>query len=285
MQQRGPMCDEVIAANVKYYEQIAETYDQYESCASDTYLQGMLQSDLDTMQSRMKQDRIRCLDCGGGSGNLTLKMLARGWNVTVVDLSPDMLRVSKSKVALNGYTAEFLNDSIEHFLSTSRGDFDVVAFSSVLHHLYSPLDVVREIAARITPGGFFYSNFDPTLPSSPFLTKWFYDVDTIVAKIVRDRADLLPGIARRLRKLFLEQDPAHGRAIAGPGDLAEYHARTGLDDVSIAKTLEQRGFVVDVQRYPVARTKTMLWANRCLRAFLDFRIMAQRKDEGVFTSH
>jgi SAM-dependent methyltransferase len=281
MYQRASMCDQVMAANVEFYGKIAEIYDQYEFCASELFFQEMLENDLNRMQSRLPKGRVRCLDCGGGSGNLTLKMLARGWDVTVVDVSPDMLSVSKSKVASSGYTAEFVNDSIEHFLSVSRGTFGLITFSSVLHHLYSPLEVVQEIATRVSPGGFFYSNFDPVLPSSRVLAKCFYDLDTIVAKVTRDPGDLLPGFARRLKKLFLPQDPVHRRALLSAGDLAEYHARTGLDDLSIETALAKRGFEVDRHRYPVARTKATLWVNRCLQAFLDFKIMAQRMNGGA----
>ena len=282
--QHASMCDQVMAANVEFYGKIAEIYDQYEFCASEAFFQEMLQSDLNTMQSRLPKGRVRCLDCGGGSGNLTLKMLARGWDVTVVDVSPDMLSVSQSKVASSGYTAEFVNDSIEHFLTVSRGTFDVITFSSVLHHLYSPLDVVQEIAPRVAADGFFYSNFDPILPSSRVLAKCFYDLDTVAAKLKHDRRDLLPGLTRRIKKLFLANDPLHGRAVGCAGDLAEYHARTGLDDFSIERALAQRGFAVDRQRYPVARTKATLWVNRCLKAFLDFKIMAQRTNGGERTA-
>lgn len=204
-------------------------------------------------------------------------MLARGWDVTVVDVSADMLEVSKAKINSGGFHAEFVNDSIEHYLTTSDRDFDVITFSSVLHHIYSPLTVVNEIAARVKPGGLFYSNFDPVLPSSRFLTSCFYSLDTVFAKALHDRSDFLPGIGRRFRKLVAERDAVHSRPIAGPGDLAEYHARKGLDDFSIVEALERQGFVVNEERYPVARTKFMSWVNKHLRLVLNFKIMALRK--------
>ena len=281
MQSPESMGSQVISANVAFYKEIAKKYDQYESCASEEFYQRMLESDLHKMKALLPPGRIRCLDRGGGSGNLTIKMLNRGWIVTVVDVSPDMLEVSRAKVSAAGYTAEFVNDSIEHFLSSSQDTFDVVAFSSVLHHLYSPQDVVKEVAPRIKPGGFFYSNFDPVPPSSRLLASCFYNLDTILANILHDREDFFPGIVRRFRKLTLARHADHERAVASPGDLAEYHARTGLDDRSIAEVLEQHGFLISRQRYPVGRTKLMLGANRKLRALLSFKIMAQRNDAHI----
>ncbi len=277
MQTAEPLRDEVISANIAFYREIAQKYDQYESCASEKYYQQMLEEDLDKIQAQLPEGSIHCLDCGGGSGNLTLRMLQRGWKVTVVDVSPDMLELSKAKIRANGYRAEFVNDSIENFLPSNHQLFSVIAFSSVLHHLYSPIAVIKEVARNVRPGGFFYSNFDPVRPSSRFLATCFYNVDTIVAKALRDRKDLLPGILRRFRKLRLTPDPAHNRAIASAGDLAEYHARTGLDDRLIVETLERLGFVVHLERHPVGRTKPMLWGNRWLRAMLSFKIMSQRK--------
>ncbi len=278
MQESAARREEVISANVEFYKEMARKYDTYEACASEMNFQRMLELDVSRMEALLPRTKIRCLDCGGGSGNLTLKMLARGWDVTIVDVSADMLEVSRSKINSGGFHAEFVNDSIEHYLTASDGAFDVITFSSVLHHIYSPLTVVSEIAARVKPGGLFYSNFDPVLPSSRFLTSCFYSLDTVFAKALYDRGDFLPGIGRRLRKLSIAEDSSHSRAIASPGDLAEYHARKGLDDNSLVRVLERQGFDVNEERYPAARTKLMSWLNHHLRLVLNFKILALRKD-------
>jgi len=273
----GDISEEVISANVAFYREIAAKYDQYESCAMDDFYQRMLEDDLDKLRGQFATDSVRCLDCGGGSGNLTLKMLKRGWHVTVVDVSPDMLKISRAKVEANSYEAEFVNDSVEHFLASCSQNYDVVAFSSVLHHLYSPLEVVKKVALRVKPGGFFYSNFDPAIPSSRLLAACFYNFDTILAKILLDQRDFLPGIFRRFRKLTNGRDQAHGRVVVNAGDLAEYHARKGLDDSSIADALRELEFSVNVEHYPVGRTKLALWCNRHLQALRGFKILARRE--------
>lgn len=280
MQTAVPVKDQVVSANVEFYREIAQKYDHYESCAWDTFHQEMLENDLNKMEELENQfEQIRCLDCGGGTGNLTLKLLRRGWAVAVIDVSPDMLEISRAKISASGYTARFVNDSIEHFLASSTEDFEVIAFSSVLHHLYSPVQVVREVAARIRPGGYFYSNFDPVFPSSRLMATCFYNFDTILAKLLYDRNDLLPGMTRRFRKLALPRDATHARAIASPGDLAEYHAREGLDDLAIAAALEAQGFDVTRVRYAAGRTKMMRWINNRLGASLSFKLVARRKDD------
>jgi hypothetical protein len=88
------------------------------------------------------------------------------------------------------------------------------------------------------------------------------NLDTFLAKLLNDRDDVVTGIKRRVRKLALAVDPAHARVVGSPGDLAEYHAQTGLDDGSIARVLEQLGFSVDLVRFPVGRTAAVRWPSK-----------------------
>jgi 2-polyprenyl-3-methyl-5-hydroxy-6-metoxy-1,4-benzoquinol methylase len=268
----------VIDANVEFYKEIAKKYDSYEACACEEFYQLMLEEDVDAIAASLtpRFERIRCLDCGGGSGNLTIKMLRRGWEVTVVDVSPEMLALLKRKVRRLGFEARFENRSIEGFLSATTGKWELITFSSVLHHLYRPEEVVRKAAARIGVGGIFYSNFDPVRPESRMVSSCFYNLDTTLAKALHDRRDFLPGIGRRLQKLMGRAPKTLERVVAGAGDLAEYHARAGLDDAAIAGVLEQEGFRVQWTRYATGRTRLTRWLNERVRALLSFKLMAQR---------
>lgn len=273
--------DQVIHANKEFYKQIAQKYDDYEACASDEFFQRWIEDDLKIIERRLpKQGRaVRCLDCGGGTGNVALKMLRRGWDVTVVDVSADMLEILERKVRSAGAFATFLNESVESFFPRCQQTFDLISFSSVLHHLYSPLNVVKTAAQRITPQGFFYSVFDPVPASSRLAAGCFLSLDTFLAKLLHDRADLFPGLARRVRKLMAPRDAAHDRPVISAGDLAEYHAHEGVDDAAIENALIHAGFQVDRRRYPVGRTTFVRQVNRHLRLILNFKILAQRVSE------
>src|ERR1700745_4362648 len=75
----------VIAANVDFYRQIAAKYDSSERYLFNSLLQRSLEQDLARIESCFGSvgRTPSCLECGGGTGNLTLKMCARGWKVTV----------------------------------------------------------------------------------------------------------------------------------------------------------------------------------------------------------
>jgi len=147
--------DRVIAANRRFHNQIAQKYDRHESCAFQPYWQEMLEKDLETIQSCVSSPGrvLQCLDCGGGTGNFALKMLARGSRVTVVDASEEMLAVLQQKARAAGHSPRLVHSSIECFLEETCAPFDIVAFSSVLHHLYDYTSVVQQAAAGLASWG------------------------------------------------------------------------------------------------------------------------------------
>src|SRR3979411_504645 len=135
----------VIEANVAFYRQIARKEDSYETYLFDPDLQQSLEDDLDTIGSYFGPLRRTpsCLECGGGTGNLTLKMCARGWAVTVVEVSEKMRGCLQEKAHAQGHSPTLIHCPIERFLEATLQPYDLVAFSSVLHHLYSYSSVVE----------------------------------------------------------------------------------------------------------------------------------------------
>src|SRR5689334_11419276 len=94
----------IIEANVAFYLQVAEKYDTYEMYLFDSDVQQRLEDDLDKIASHFAglHRSPSCLECGGGTGNLTLKMCKRGWAVTVVDVSEKMLGLLQQKAHARG---------------------------------------------------------------------------------------------------------------------------------------------------------------------------------------
>jgi SAM-dependent methyltransferase len=271
----------IIAANKDFYRLFAEKYDRYESCASNAHLQEILGADLDKIHSYFAPlgRTPRCLDCGGGTGNLALKLLARGWDVTVVDISDAMLGILEKKARANESLLTLFIGSIAQFLSATSEVFDLVAFNSVLHHLYSYTRVAELAAMRVSSRGFFYSNFDPVVPRNSFSARAFESLDTVAAKLLFDPRDVLPGIWRRTRKLFRRRDSLFARPVVSAGDLAEYHARTGVDDTQVIRLLERNGFaIVEYQRYPAGRTRPAQFLNERFRLLENFKIIARRTE-------
>jgi len=269
----------VIEANVTFYRQVAEKYDSYETYLFNPVLQQSLENDLDRIGSYfLSLGRApSCLECGGGTGNLTLKMCARGWAVTVVDVSDKMLGLLQEKARAQGHSPTLIHGPIEQFLKATLELYDLVAFSSVLHHLYSYSSVIECAIKQLRPGGIFYSNYDPVAPRSPLWSRGFNSLDIAFAKMLFDPADVLPGIGRRLRKLFSPNDSMFYRAVVSAGDLAEFHVGTGVDDKQILKLLQTSGFsIVEHQRFATGRTGVVRFLNERFRLLESFKIIARR---------
>jgi len=270
----------VIAANIDFYRQVAGKYDRYEPYLFDPNLQQSLENDLDKVGSYFVSlgRAPSCLECGGGTGNLTLKMCARGWTVTVVDVSDEMLALLKEKARAKGYSPTLIRSSIERFLVARSETFDLVAFSAVLHHLHSYMSVVKQAISRVRPGGLFYSNHDPVVPERPGWTWAFDSMDITVAKLMLDPADVLPGVRRRLRKMISPKDSSLSRRVVSAGDIAEYHVRTGVNDEQIIQLLRKSEFaIVEHLRYVTGRTRAIRFLNERLRLLESFKIIARRE--------
>jgi 2-polyprenyl-3-methyl-5-hydroxy-6-metoxy-1,4-benzoquinol methylase len=269
---------DVRAANVAFFHATASKFDSYESHMFDRETQQMLEGDLNRIANRLALLRrpVRCLDCGGGTGNLTLKMLKRGWTVTAVDISSDMLAILEKKIAEKGYSATLVCDAVENFLQSTTATYDLISFGSVLHHLHSYLAVIDLATKRINPGGFFYTSLDPVRSQHATLTRAFTTLDTILAKALLDPQDFLPGTLRRLKKLFLKKDLLHRRAVAGLGDIADYHAIEGIEPAPILELLQRRGFAAESVQYADGRTSVTRFVNRYIPLMQQLKITAQR---------
>jgi ubiquinone/menaquinone biosynthesis C-methylase UbiE len=93
------------------------------------------------------------LELGCGSGDLTLRLLARGARLTAIDISPGMVELVRTRIAYHpeGREAQLLVAPAEA-TGLESGSFDLVVGTYVIHHL----DVERaaaEAARLLRPGG------------------------------------------------------------------------------------------------------------------------------------
>src|SRR6266496_4421998 len=101
----SPEYQRVAEANRQFYARIASLYDASETCVRDRRIQKRLEADLDqiiTMIGR-QPETIRALDACGGAGNVSLKLLNRRIEATLVDISPELLEIFRRKCAVLGF--------------------------------------------------------------------------------------------------------------------------------------------------------------------------------------
>lgn len=111
----------------------------------------------------------RLLDFGCGGGSYLCEMAARGWQVTGLDVSPEVVRAIRRDL---GFDA--LAGSLPH-PELSPGSFDVVTMWQSLEHVHRPLEVLRAAYELLIPGGklvLAVPNFD-CLTAAWFGEHWF----------------------------------------------------------------------------------------------------------------
>lgn len=150
--------DPAVRENIHRHDQASGVYDEHHSEIFNPTEQRRLGRALDLAIGHMANPGGRALDFGAGTGNLTGKLLGRGFRVRAVDVSRGMLAHLEAKhaaaVAEERLQTTLLDGSIP--LPFGDGSFDLVCAYSVLHHVPDYLRAVAELTRVTAPGGVLY---------------------------------------------------------------------------------------------------------------------------------
>jgi SAM-dependent methyltransferase len=180
----------------------------------------------------------RALDAGGGTGNAASLLLELGVNPLVVDISPEMLEIWRRKSAALGRRARTEAAELEEYLLRSNGEnWDLIVFSSVLHHLEDPTRVLELASRRLAPGGAILTLFDPT-PATRGL-RLLRKVDWAIWALLHYPRRALALLGARILRAAGDKSPE-----LRIGRRAERHAYQGIDDRQLAASMSANGLEV-----------------------------------------
>jgi 2-polyprenyl-3-methyl-5-hydroxy-6-metoxy-1,4-benzoquinol methylase len=128
---------------------------------------------------------------------------------------------------------------VRGFLAGASRSWDVIVFSSALHHLRHPDDILRLALSRLSAGGVVVTLADPRPTVSSAWFRFISTTDRVFYGLRKQPSDTLRAIVRRLRSAAITSDTVHN-----VGNLSEYHARVGIDDDRLRMSLEAEGFNV-----------------------------------------
>ncbi|HOL12245.1 MAG TPA: class I SAM-dependent methyltransferase [Bacillota bacterium] len=97
------------------------------------------------------------LDLACGTGNMSIRLARKGYKVTGVDSSPQMLEVAKEKAEREGLSISFINQDMRTLKIEEQFDSVICLFDS-LNYLLEPSDVkscFRSVFDVLKPGGYF----------------------------------------------------------------------------------------------------------------------------------
>jgi demethylmenaquinone methyltransferase / 2-methoxy-6-polyprenyl-1,4-benzoquinol methylase len=120
------------------------------------------------------------LDVATGTGLVAAELLRRGFRVTGVDLSPEMLAVAHRRF---GDEVELINGSAEA-LPLASGSFDHLTVTHVLRYVADPGATLAELARVVRPGG-FVTLLEFGVPEGPARPLWELYVRTVLPLVGR----------------------------------------------------------------------------------------------------
>ena len=98
---------------------------------------------------------LTVLDAGGGIGQLSQKIASLGHQVTLCDLSSEMLTLAQQEIAKNGLLEQY---RLVHCPVQEIGEFipepvDLILFHAVMEWLAEPIEVLTGLLQNVKPGG------------------------------------------------------------------------------------------------------------------------------------
>jgi SAM-dependent methyltransferase len=209
------------------------------------------------------------LDACGGSGNASLLLHDLGTRPVTVDVSREMLAIYEEKARRRDFEPETHVAAIESFLASDHRAWDLIVFSSALHHL-DDYELVLELAAkRLRPGGVLTTIFDPTQgdPLLRALRRFDYALH-----LMRRTPAQVPRVLKRNLTA-----PRASHRSTSLGELAERHAWVGIDDWAVRRRLEAAGVrVILHQRLHEGRFRLTRLVSRILARPTSFSFIVQR---------
>jgi len=259
-------------ANRILYAEIADTYDQEEGCVVDDrlrqHLRAALVTALDALDHLPAAPRV--LDACGGSGNASLMLMALGLQPVTVDISPQMIAIFCDKAKARGNVADCVVAELGDFLRDDSREWDMIVFSSALHHLERPAEMLDLARTRTAPGGVIVTIFDPIQVGTFGLRLRRLDY---LLHVVLHTPGRLGGLVKS--RLLAARRP-QARDASRIGAIAERHAVTGLDDVAILADFVNLGWrVIRHDRRYEGRFRTSRIIFRALRQSSSFSLVVQ----------
>lgn len=253
--------EEILTANIEKYdkEDIVKFYEDFEE-PKYSYIEYtvIFQAVLEFLRSRINRP-LRAVDMCGGAGKaaFTLKSCDPGCEVTLVDLADKMLDIARRRSEKENVSCRIVLKDAFTFLGDEAEEFDLIVFSSALHHFKDPIALLEAAAQRLSPQGMIISIADPNtiIKSARFRFLQFMAAGSQHQKAA-------------VKKSFNSFLGRGGQTTAAADfDLAEYQTYTGIDDIKLKHDLKRAGLAALLHmRYPAGEpfiTKIMPWLGLC----------------------
>lgn len=271
--------EKVVLQNKIAHNEEAATYDITQSYVSsgiyDVFVCNELNIIIEGLRKNNKK-KYRILDLGCGTGFITSKLYKNyDFEIDAVDIAENMMQVLKKKIqnASNVHVyvreaSEFLRDSI-----ASHKQYDLIIFSTFLHHLYDYTKIVRQGIELLAPDGYIYILNEPVKRINLLEI-----MDTFFHRLLFSPKGLHHSI---INALFLNKSPglsSYNKAIA------EYHFYRGGINLNVLLQLlrEHNVKILHTRRYALTKFKFSFQLSMVFKRFQNHVALIGKKCKGAW---
>lgn len=225
--------EDILKANrVKYNDQnILKFYEDYEE-PSYSYQEYdvVLGTIMDVLKK--KSEPVRAVDMCGGAGKaaFVIRRLNPGAQVILVDLAEKMLEIARRHMAFQNISdIEIIEANAFSFLEEDR-EFDLIVFSSAVHHFRNPVKLLYAAAQKLSDHGFIVTMADPTtmIKTTRFNVFNFLITNWDSKKIM---------VRQSWEKHINLRNSEVAASSEGDFDVAEFQTYLGIDDLKLKQDL------------------------------------------------
>jgi SAM-dependent methyltransferase len=174
------------------------------------------------------------LEVGCGTGHVALRLAARGWQVTGLDIRPGMLALLEQKAALAGQAVRTLQADMTHFavLSPFAGAYNPMSSFRLLQSDGAAADHLTRMAAALEPCGLYVLDMDFVAHAEvqPVTTDeaWDMERDGITVRAENDRIVVTGDGGARVLQWGMESH-LRGYTVASFSDLVAANASFAIE--------------------------------------------------------
>ena len=207
----------------------------------------------------------KILDLGCGTGYLFLRFLKRGFKLTGVDLSSEMIQVLENSIAeKEKERARLVVGDVESYIEENIKEFDLIVFSAVMHHLFDYQMVLKRACQGLNSGTKILIFFEP------LKQKTYPSIRYGLHRCLSWMDEKLYQIEMAIRNIPIFENEYHH---------SDYQRQFGGVDLhNIEKILkEEECSIHQVEKYCARRFGINAWlANRILKTHNTFNILAEK---------
>ena len=223
---------------IKYYTEKADpkfTYIEY---------QVIFKAVMEALAKKLGRS-VKAVDICGGSGKASfiMKQCDPFSEVSLVDLSDKMLAVARDKMKQEGVEdIRLIKTDAFSFLESTQQQFDLIVFSSAIHHFKDPIKLLAAAAEKLSPQGCIVTIAEPTT----IIKSTRFKIVTFIFGHKEYKQDVVKSWIRYILTRG-ESWPAKDEF----ADIAEYQTYKGIDDLEMSSRLSSLGLSPLIHlRYP-----------------------------------